>query len=62
MIKTVYYYHNYSIGRNPGEPCEIHGLSRNCEPHGAASQTPAPFKFPPPTAELCPKHKTGKYR
>ncbi len=51
-----------SIGRNPGEPCEIHGLSRNCEPHGAASQIPAPFKFPPQNAELCPEHKTGKHR
>ena len=70
MIKRLEKNHLYgilmrkhlSIGRNPGEPCEIHGLSRNCEPHGAASQIPAPFKFPPPEAELCPEHKTGKHR
>ena len=48
------------IGRNPGEPCEIHGLSRNCEPHGAASQIPAPFKFPPPDGGIVPETQDGE--
>ena len=61
MMEEVYYITIHSLtGRNPGEPCAIHGLSRNCEPHGAASQIPAPFKFPPPDGGIVPETQDGE--
>lgn len=47
-----------------GEPCENHGLSRNCEllSYNNGKPDPRSGQVPPAMPELCPKHKMGKRR
>ena len=50
----------HSIGRNPGEPCEIHGLSRNCEPQRCGEPDPRSVQVPSAESGIVPETQDGE--